>query len=101
MSHRLSDQIECIYDNNLSISDLPKADQRHKDNIARTTRSDRLPHHNDDRRVERCYDDHDRRHNDRLESLRVGQFRRRRPDNIIRLRSDIMTKDKYISYICI
>jgi len=39
MQHRFSDQIECGYDNDLSVSDLPKADQWHKDDIARTTRS--------------------------------------------------------------
>ena len=27
MQHRFSDQIECGYDNDLSVSDLPKADQ--------------------------------------------------------------------------
>ena len=101
MSHRLTDQIECGYDNDLSISDLPKADQRHKDDIARTTRSDRLPRRNNDRREERCHDDRYRRHDDRLESWRAGQFRRCRPDNVIRHRSDILIKAKYLYYICI
>ena len=43
------------------------ADQRHNDDIARTTHSDRLPRRNDDRREERC-------HNDMLESTRARQF---------------------------
>ena len=33
---------------------------------------------------------------DRLESSRASQFRRRRPDNIICHRSDVMSKDKYL-----
>ena len=101
MLHRLSDQIKCGYNNDLSVSDLPKADQRQKDDVARTTRSDRLPRRNDDRRVERRYDDRDRRHDDRPKSSRPGQFCRRRPDNVIHRRSDILTKAKYIYYICI
>ena len=100
MSHRLSNQIECGYNNNLSVSDLPKDDQWHKDDVAWTTRSDRLPHRND-LRVERRYDDHDRCHDDRLESSKAGQFHRRRPDNVIRCRSDILTKAKYLTYIYI
>ena len=100
MQHRFSDQIECGYDNDLSVSDLLKADQWHKDDVARTTRSDCLPRRND-RRVERRYDDRNRCHDDRLESSRAGQFRRRRPDNVIRRRSDILTKAKYLYYICI
>ena len=54
---------------------------------AQTTRSDRLPCHND-RREERRYTDRDRRHDDRPESSRAGQFHRRR--------LDIMSKDKYL-----
>ena len=95
-----SDQIECGYKNDLSVCDLPKADQCHKDDIARTTRSDRLSRRND-RRVERRYDDRDRCHDDRLESSRAGQFRRRRSDNVIHRRLDILTKAKYLYYICI
>jgi len=56
MLHRLSDQIKCGYNNDLSVSDLPKADQRQKDDVARTTRSDRLPRRNDDHREEQRYD---------------------------------------------
>ena len=100
MSHHLSDQFECGYDNDLSVSDLPKADQWHKDDVDRTTRSDGLPRRND-HRVERRYDDHDRCHNDRLESSRAGQFRRCRPDNVIRRRLGILNKAKYLYYICI
>ena len=100
MQHCFSYQIECGYDNDLSIPDLPKANQWHKDDVAQTTRSDRLPRCND-RRVERCYDDRDRCHDYRLESSRAEQFRRRRLDNVIRRRSDILTKAKYLYYICI
>ena len=42
MKHRFSDQIECGYNNDLSVSDPPKADQWRKDDVARTTRSNRL-----------------------------------------------------------
>jgi len=83
MQHRFSDQIECGYDNDLSIFDLPKANQWHNDDVARTTRFDHLPRRND-RHVERRYDDRDRCHDDRLQSSRAGQFRRCRLDNIIR-----------------
>ena len=100
MQHHFFDQIECGYDNDLSIFDLPKVDQWHKDNVTQTTHFDSLPCHND-RRVERHYDDRDRCRDDRLESLRAGQFRRHRLDNVIRRRSDILTKAKYIYYICI
>ena len=100
MQHRFSDQIECGCHNNLSISDLPKANQWHKDDVTWTTRFDYLSRHND-HCIEWCYDDRDRCHDDKLESSRAEQFHRRRPDNIIRRRSDIMTKDKYLYYIYI
>ena len=93
---RFTDQVGDIY----PLAD-PITDQHHKDDVAWTTRSDRLPRRNNDRREERCHDDRYRRHDDRLESLRAGQFRRRRPDNVIRRRSDILTKAKYLYYICI
>ena len=48
-----------------------EADQQHKNDVARTFRSDRLPRRNDDRREERRYNDRDRRHDDRLESSRA------------------------------
>ena len=63
MQHRFSDQIECSYDNDLSISNLPKVDQWHKD--------DRLLCCNDCH-IERCYNNHNRCHDDRLESMRAG-----------------------------
>ena len=34
MPHRFSDQIECSYVNDLPDSDLPKANQWHKDDVA-------------------------------------------------------------------
>jgi len=34
MQHRFSNQIECGYVNDLTESDLPKADQHHKDDVA-------------------------------------------------------------------
>jgi hypothetical protein len=79
----------------------PKADQYYKDNVTQTTRSDRLPRRNDDRRKERRYDNRDRRHDDKPESLRAEQFCRRRPNNVIRYRPDVVTKVKYLSYFCI
>ena len=66
----------------------------HKDNVVWTTRPNHLPRCNDDRRIEWCYDDRDRRHDDRLESSKAAQFRRCRSDNVIRHRTDVLSKAK-------
>ena len=66
----LGRQIERGYD--LPESDLHKADQRHKDDDARTFWSDRLLRRNNDRCVEWRYDDRDCCRDERLESSRAG-----------------------------
>ena len=48
VANRADRVIECSYVNDPPKSDWPKADQRYKDDVAQTTRSDRLSHRNDD-----------------------------------------------------
>ena len=81
LGDNFADQIRDIY----PLAD-PITDQHHKDDVAWTTRSDRLPRRNDDNRV--------RHHDDSSESSRAGQFSTRQPDNAIRHQSDVLSKAK-------
>ena len=75
---------------NSSTRQATRAIKRAAKRADRTTRSDRLPRHND-RRVERRYNDRDCCHDDMPESSRSGKFHRHRPD--------VMSKDKYLLYM--
>ena len=73
-----------------SYVDFEEADRQFKDDVARASRLDHHPCHDDDRREERRYedrvrryDDHECHHNDRPKGSRAAQPCRHRPKNFI------------------
>ncbi|XP_066341615.1 uncharacterized protein [Miscanthus floridulus] len=76
-------------------ADAKEADQHHKDDVTQTSRSERQPRCNDDRREERGDDDRDRRYNDRPEGSKARQFHHRRLDNAIALVEQPHAKRNY------